>query len=112
MTEVAKHSTLTSGRWQSFSLMEQLGNVGSEVGRAVRAKRVGNNERMWAALERALELIDLTIADPRWRERLKEPARARELICDFLVGENEYGSTSESLNAYFLPFAVAARATR
>ncbi|MEX2539995.1 MAG: hypothetical protein WD646_15215 [Actinomycetota bacterium] len=108
----AKHETLADGRWGSFSLMEQLGNVGSEVGRATSAKRRGDDARMWSALERALELIDLTIADPRWIDRLKEPLRARELICDFLVGDNEYGSTGEGLDAYFLPFAIAARSTR
>jgi hypothetical protein len=67
---------------------------------------------MWSALERALELIDLTVADARWRGRTKEILRARELVCDYLVGDNEYGSSSESLDAYFLPFATAARATR
>jgi hypothetical protein len=111
MTE-AKHATLADGRWTSFSLMEQLGNIGSEVSRACRAKQQGNEARMWSALERALELIDLTVADPRWRGRLKEPLRARELVCDFLVGDNEFGSTAESLDAYFLHFAVAARADR
>jgi len=34
---------------------------------------------------------------------------AREIACDFLVGSNDYGSTAESLDAYFLPFAAAAR---
>lgn len=106
------HKTLAEGRWQSFNLMEQLGNIGSEVGRAISARRRGDDARMWSALERALELIDLTIADPRWSGRLKEPLRARELICDFFVGDNEYGSTGEALNAYFLPFAIAARSAR
>lgn len=92
--------------------MEQLGNIGSEIGRANRAKRAGNEARMWSAMERALELIDLTVADQRWSGRRKEILRARELICDYLVGDNDYRSTGESLDAYFLPFAVAARAER
>jgi hypothetical protein len=112
MAENANHQSLAEGRWRSFTLMEQLGNIGSEVGRAGRAKRTGNEARMWSALERALELIDLTVADARWRGRTKEILRARELVCDYLVGDNEYGSSSESLDAYFLPFATAARATR
>jgi len=28
---------------------------------------------------------------------------------DFIAGDNEYRSTAESLDRYFLPFAVAAR---
>ncbi len=112
MPRPAQHDTLADGRWRSFSLMEQLGNIGSEVGRASRAKHAGNNARMWSAMERALELIDLTVADPRWSGRTKEILRARELICDYLVGDNVYGSTGEGLDAYFMPFAVAARSTR
>ncbi len=112
MTERFAHGSLASGRWQSFSLMDQLGNIGSEVGRATRAKSSGNDARMWSALERALELIDLTVADRRWRGRTKEILRAREVICDYLVGDNVYASTGESLDRYFLPFATAARAGR
>jgi len=67
---------------------------------------------MWTALERALELIDLTVADPRLAGRGREILRAREVVCDFLVGDNVYGSTAESLDRYFLTFAAAARTAR
>lgn len=104
------HANLAAGRWQKFSLNEQLGNIGSEVGRAIRAREQGNQERLNGALDRALELFDLTIADPRHRgARLREIFRAREVVCDFFFGENEYGSTVESLDRYFLEFAMAAR---
>ena len=106
------HPSLAAGRWFELTLMEQLGNIGSEVGRATRARTQGNDQRLAGALDRALELFDLTLADKRWRGRLKEIARAREVVCDFLVGDNEYGSTAESLDRYFLPFAMAARRDR
>ncbi len=113
MTESAAiHTGLAAGRWQSLPLAEQLGNVGSEVGRALRAKRQGNDQRMWAALVRGLELIDLTLADPANAGRRREICRAREVVCDFIVGNNEYGSTAESLDAYFRRFALAARLYR
>jgi hypothetical protein len=89
--------------------MEQLANIGNEVGRAARAKDSGNAIRFTTALDRALELFDLTLADDRWRGRRREIARAREVVCGFLVGDNEYGSTTESIDDYFLPFANAAR---
>ena len=92
-----------------MTLVEQLANIGSEVGRAARAKDAGAHERMANALDRALELFDLTLADGRWTGRRREIARAREVVCDFLVGDNAYGSNAESLGAYFLVFAVAAR---
>jgi hypothetical protein len=62
--------------------------------------------RLQGALERALELLDLTLADDRWRgPRRREISRAREVVCDFLVGDNDYASTGESLDAYFFAFA-------
>ena len=91
---------------------EQLGNVGSEVGRALRAKRQGKAERMWAAIDRALELMDLTIAGATTAAGRRELCRAREVMCDFLVGDNEYGSNATTLDRYFMQFAVAARSGR
>lgn len=108
----AVHAGLAAGRWHELTLLEQFANIGSEVGRAARACSLGNQERLVAALDRALELFDLTLADDRWRYRRREIARAREVVCDFLVGDNVYASTAESLEAYFLPFAMAARRDR
>jgi hypothetical protein len=105
----ARHAGLATGRWTQLSLIEQLANIGSEIGRAALAGQRGDDARMRAALERGLELFDLTLADDRWQGRRREVSRARELVCDFLVGDNVHGSTPASLDAYFLPFAVAAR---
>ena len=108
---VHRHRDLAAGRWGQFSLAEQLGNVGSEVGRMLRWR--GRDERLMAgAFDRALELLDLTLADPRWRDRLREIARAREALCDAATGGSAYGTTLESLDRYFLAFAVAARRNR
>jgi len=107
------HASLAAGRWQTMTLAEQLGNIGSEIGRAMRAREQGDEQRLTGALDRALELFDLTLADDRWAgHRRREIARAREVTCDFLVGDNEYGSTAASLDNYFLQFALAARRHR
>lgn len=96
-------------RWQELSLAEQLGNIGSEISRT--AKWTSRDpDRARAALFRALDLFDLTLADPRHREtpaRLREIARAREVVVDLFYGTNEYGSTAASLQRYFDAFAVA-----
>jgi len=106
---IYRHRDLAAGRWGKLSLAAQLGNVGSEVGRMLRWK--SRDERLVAgAFERALELLDLTLADPRWRARLREIARARELLCDAAAGGSQYGTTLTDLDRYFLAFAVAARA--
>lgn len=106
------HAGLAAGRWRDLTLMEQLANIGSEVGRATRAKSIGSDQRFANALDRCLELFDLTITDDRWRYRRREITRAREVVCDFLVGDNAYDSTADSLDRYFLPYAIAARSER
>jgi hypothetical protein len=107
------HAGLAAGRWHTLTIAEQMGNIGSEVSRALRANANGNQTRVWSALERALELFDLTTTDPRWdRHRRKEIRRAREVTCDYLAGDNQYGTSAESLDRYFLAFAVLARQTK
>lgn len=93
-----------------MTLAEQLGNVGSEVSRALNW-RSSNPRIARGAMERALELIDLTLDDPNHRSsvaRLREICRAREVLLDFLVGSNQYGSTEATLRRYFDAFAIAA----
>lgn len=96
------HKTLTSERWQALSLREQMGNIGSEISRAQ------NTLNQPQAIERALELIDLTLADSKLKHK-KELARVREFLCDAIYGENQYNTSLKDLNNYFFWFAVAAR---
>jgi len=44
--------------------------------------------------------------------RLREIARAREVVADFFAGPNQCGSSGESLQKYFDQYAVAARVAR
>lgn len=103
------HQSLAAGRWQTFTLAEQLGNIGSEVGRALNWQKRGDEEQWKRALDRALELFDLTIADQRWKMRLREILRMREVVCDYFYEGTQYGSEAQQLESYFLSFAVAAR---
>jgi hypothetical protein len=105
------HSTLAAGRWHTLPLMEQLGNVGSEVERALRAHEQGRKDRFELALARALELFDLTANDPRWRlHRRREVLRAREQFCRVFFDATAEPGLANYLRKYFLQFAVAARA--
>ena len=103
-----QHARLAGGQWYTFSLAEQLGNIGSEVHRA-RLSQGKDEIRFQNARDRALELFDLTLMDARWHGRLREIGRAREVFCDAVLGGNEYDSTLESLEPYFDHFALAAR---
>lgn len=101
------HKELAAGRWFTLSFFEQMANIGSEVERTISWRQKGDLEYSRLAFERALELIDLTLADSRWRKRLKEIARLREFLCDYFVGSNEYQTTDDFLHRYFYAFNYA-----
>jgi hypothetical protein len=107
-----QHRELAAGRWYQFSLVEQLANTGSEVERALNWRQRGNVEYSTRAIERALELLDLTLADARHRGRLKELTRLREALVDYFYADNGFGSSPALWRTYFNAFAVAARAGR
>src|ERR1700704_5256747 len=107
------HPSLAGGRWHTMTLAEQLGNVGSEYERALRWKEKQNVKYFEQALARLLELLDLTIADPRWKNhRLKELCRLRELICDELCNEVREYPDPRDLRQYFLWFGFLANKQR
>ena len=102
------HKELAAGRWSELSLAEQLANIGSEVSRA--HKWQGKDKNIfWGAVERALELFDLTFMDFRWKGRLREIARVREVFCDAITGGKEYKSSLRDLDRYFFYYAFCAR---
>jgi hypothetical protein len=105
------HKEMAAGGWFKYDLMEQLANIGMDIERTIRYKNAGRPEDSQAAFWRALELIDLTIADPKNRKRLKEIVLARELLVDHFAYDNEWKTTDESWQSYFFDFnyAVAIR---
>lgn len=104
-----QHQQLAAGRWQEFSFVEQMANVGSEVERTMKWKKQGHLEYSRLAFERALELLDLSFADEKNKKRFREMARTREVLVDYFFGNNEYHSSDESWRNYFLAFNYAAR---
>ena len=96
-------------RWFNLSLSEQLANIGSEVERTILWRRKNNPEYSQKAFERGLELTDLTLADPKNRQRLRELSRLREVLADYFFGQNEYGSSASLWQKYFLAFNYKAR---
>lgn len=106
-----QHQNLASGRWHNLSLIEQMANIGSEVERAISWLNKGNKTYSQNAVERAFELLYLTIADPKNKNRLRELTRLREVLVDYFYGENQYASTDELWHNYFYAFDYAARVT-
>jgi len=102
------HTTQLEERWKKFSFVEQMGNVGSEVHRALLWREKDKNI-FQNSIYRALELLDFTIRADTRREGIRELTRVREFLCGILLGEKNYGITLEILDDYFFQFALAAK---
>lgn len=101
------HKELAQGKWFELSEAEQLGNIGSEVSRLINWRKKNREEQASNAFYRAMELIDLTKKDPKWKgHRMKEIARAKEFLGHAFFGEPIYDVDLDYLNKYFLWFAA------
>lgn len=92
--------------WAELDVFDQLGNIGSEVGRASSAKKQGNKKRMDSAFYRGMDLINYTIQS--WANRGKSPRElliAREQFAQTILTDEE----DPTLEKYFMQFAIAAR---
>ena len=99
--------TIDRERWKRLSILEQMGNIGSEVGRTLKLKRNGEDFR--DALTRALDLFDATVEllVSNKSPRTKEVLRSRDQFLQAL-----FISDDLTIEAYFVQFAVAARINR
>ena len=103
------HHTELADRWHTFSIFEQMANIGAEVGRSINWKKKAKADMSRNAVFRALELIAFTVSDPKNKDSLKEILRMREVFLDFVMGDNVYKSTEKDWEKYFYYFTVAAR---
>src|SRR3989344_4615676 len=67
---------MNTKQWQAYSFLFQMGSLGSEISRATMFKEQ-YNERRRQSFEIALDLLDLTIKDPKNVGRLAELCRLR-----------------------------------
>ena len=93
-------------KWAALSLIEQMGNIGSEVGRAINSR--DNPQRRDGAIERALDLFSAT-ASCHSGLRLREILRARDEFLSLFYGDS---TDFSGVERYFHHFAIAARKGR
>ncbi|MBU3934360.1 hypothetical protein KKC00_00070 [Patescibacteria group bacterium] len=104
-----QHKQLSNGGWKKLSFFEQMANIGSEVERAINWRDKKDERYSQMAFERALELIDFTIADKKNRKRLRELTRVRENLVDYFLCGNHYSSSGKNWKDYFYSFAFASQ---
>jgi len=107
------HYQIDRSRWWRMSLIDQMANIGSEVGRTILAKQAGDEDRSEHALIRALDLFDATVEQliAKRSYRVREVLRAKE---DFLnsITETDGSVHMQAVDRYFLQYAVASRINR
>lgn len=100
--------TLDVQKWAALSMFEQMGNIGSEVGRSMNAIERGDKEALDGAYRRGLDLIDTTVTTWGSEARRRELLRARELFTSAV----ESRKVDRKLDNYFMQYALVARTTR
>ena len=98
-------------KWAELSFYEQMGNIGSEVGRAIIAHRAGKTDREKRAIDRAIDLFSATaevLIGTKYAYRLKEVFRARDEFLR-LFFDGTFDEDADKIERYFMYFAFAAR---
>ncbi len=101
-------------KWAKMSIFDQMGNISSEVGRAINAKKQNNKEDMANATIRALDLFDATIDEliKAKSVKSKEVLRSKEQFLSIINTQNASSQELNSLDRYFTQFAIASRLNR
>jgi len=82
------HTGLTPEKWVTYYKTQQVLMISNELNRAVNALRTDHSADAEKCFERAMELTDLTVADTRWGNGLKELLRFREVLGELFLSKD------------------------
>lgn len=111
---MSKAYVIDQARWAKMTIFEQMGNIYSEVGRTFNSVRRNNNVDRDFASARAIDLFDATVVALLQQKsfKTKEVLRAKDQFLNAVYGDNVTEDEFQSLDKYFLQFAIAARLNR
>jgi hypothetical protein len=102
-------------QWATLNIYEQMGNIGAEVGRAIKAKKEGKDERVQGAIERASDLFNATACNLAGKQQFRqivEVLRARDEFLGLFYDDKFTPDNADSIERYFTHFAIASRIMR
>lgn len=73
-------------RWENFTKRQQLMMIGAELMKA-KVWQYKDEDKFTLTLCRALELIDLSIIDDKWKDSLLMILRLRDEVAKFYIKE-------------------------
>lgn len=102
---------LENNKWYEKDIAEKIGNIGSEISRALKWKSStseNSKENYMLSFYRALDLIDITLRKENnlTSTQVKELCRFRELWVDYFVGDNIYKGDDKFFKSYTDSFAI------
>ena len=101
-------------KWARLDIFNQMGNIYSEVGRSFKTLGDTDTKKHNEALSRAIDLFDATILalNKAKSPKAKEVSQSKEEFLTTLMDKNASQQSIQSLDRYFMQFAVAARLNR
>jgi hypothetical protein len=108
---MSKQYVVDRTRWAKLGIFDQMGNIYSEVGRSFKAD---DEKTQKQSIARAIDLFNATIYVLRESQspRAKEVRRAKQQFLEMVTDKNASQKSIQSLDRYFLQFAIAARLNR
>jgi hypothetical protein len=91
------HRNLSPEKWSTQSAGRQVLNIASELNRAGNWIKQGDVSNVNLCYERAFELVDLTVADPKWKGRTRELLRFRETLAELYLQVEKDGGLNTLL---------------
>lgn len=79
---------MTLERWKTFSIRDQMGHIASEILRADLIREKDKNIYL-QMIERAINLVDLTLNDEKWRGNFLQLFILRDELAKTYLGENK-----------------------
>lgn len=76
------HSKLSIDKWFSLPAHHHVLMIAAELNRAKNWIEKGDWNHVRSCYERAFELVDLTVNDPKWRGKIRELLRFREMLAE------------------------------
>lgn len=80
---------MTAERWATFEKRIQLLNIGAEFERARVWEEKGDMVEVQNALARAMELIKLSLLDPKWKNEIDQLHALRTMVMEFVSGAHK-----------------------
>jgi len=105
---------IDEAKWAKLDIFNQMGNIYSEVGRSFKTKGQQSSKDHEEAVSRAIDLFDASVRAliAEKSPRSKEVLRAKEQFLDVVLNDSATLEDLQSLDRYFMQFAIAARLNR